>query len=101
MTMQTDLFVDVPLSRVRDPETSHLAAERIRKSGALGCQQAAVLAAVHQWPGMTAVELAHLAKMDRYAVSRRTAELAGVKIKRGPARACTVNGSQMTTWFAL
>lgn len=99
--MQVDMFVDTPRSRRSDPETSHLAAERIKSSGKLGCQQAAVLAAVREWPGMTAVELAHLAKMDRYAVSRRTAELAGVKIRRGPARACTVNGSQMATWHPM
>jgi len=96
-----DLFVDTPRARNADPSTSHLAAERIKKSGALGHQQAAVLAAVRQFPGMTSVELAHLAKMDRYAVSRRTAELAGVKIRRGPPRACSVKGSQMVTWFPL
>ena len=96
-----DLFVDTPRARNADQSTSHLAAERIKKSGVLGRQQAAVLAAIRQWPGMTAVELAHLAKMDRYAVSRRTAELNGVKIRRGPARACTVNGSMMVTWHPL
>ena len=101
MQQQVDMFVDTPRSRRADPETSHLAAERIKSSGALGHQQAAVLAAVRQWPGMTAVELAHLAKMDRYAVSRRTAELAGVKIRRGPVRVCTVNGTPMTTWAPL
>lgn len=96
---QQALFTDTPRARRRDPETSHLAAERIKASGALGHQQAAVLAAVREWPGMTAVELAKLAKMDRYAVSRRTAELAGVKIRKGQARTCTVNGTPMVTWW--
>lgn len=96
---QQTLFTDTPRARNTDPGTSHLAAERIKASGALGKQQQAVLEAVRQWPGKTAVELAHLANIDRYAVSRRTAELSPVHIRRGPPRNCTVNGRPQTTWF--
>ena len=96
---QQTLFTDTPRARNTDPGTSHLAAERIKTSGALGKQQQAVLEAVRKWPGKTAVELAHLANINRYAVSRRTAELSPVHIRRGPPRNCTVNGRPQTTWF--
>ena len=98
---QQALFTDTPRARRRDPETSHLAAERIKASGALGKQQQAVLEAVRKWPGSTAVEIARLGQIDRYAVSRRTAELAGVKIRKGQSRTCTVNGTPMTTWWPM
>ena len=95
------LLTDTPRARRRDPQTSHQAAEGIRRSGELGKQQRAVLEAVRAHPGKTAVELAHLAGLDRYAVSRRTAELSPVHIRRGPPRICTVNGRPQTTWFIV
>ena len=71
---QLDCFApmtDTPRARRSDPETSHIAADRIKASGVLGKQQAAVLEAVRRYPGSTAVEIAKLAGIDRYAVSRR------------------------------
>jgi len=79
----------------------------------LGPQQQAVLDAVRQWPGSTAVELAQHASLPRLAVSRRLPELAAVfdvvkgqrvfrakpYVRRGPPRACRVTGSAQTTWF--
>jgi hypothetical protein len=76
-------------------------------------QQQAVLDAVRQWPGSTAVELAQHAALPRLAVSRRLPELAAVfdvvkgqrvfrsrpYVRRGPPRACRVTGSAQTTWF--
>jgi hypothetical protein len=108
--MQADLFqytpatycpplTDTPRARRTDPETSHMAAQRIKASGALGCQQSAVFAAVRQWPGSTAVELARLAGMDRYAVSRRLPELEPVHVRRGEARTCEANGRPQVTWW--
>jgi hypothetical protein len=95
------LLADTPRARRRDPQTSHQAAEGIRRSGELGKQQRAVLEAVRAFPGKTAVELAHLAGLNRYAVSRRTAELSPAHIRRGPPRICTVNGRPQTTWYAV
>lgn len=90
-------LTDTPRARNTDPESSHVAAQKIR--AVLGCQQSAVLAAVKQWPGMTAVELAHLGKMDRYAVSRRLPELCPVHVRRGDIRDCSVNARPQVTWW--
>lgn len=100
--LQADLFsMDAPrpMSRRHDPETSRIAAERLRASGALGKQAAAVLEAVRQHPGSTAVEIAQRAGIDRHAVSRRLPELQRQgKVRRGPPRDCTVNGRPQSTW---
>lgn len=95
------LLADLPRSRRSDPETSHEAAEQVRRSGELGRQQRAVLEAVKAHPGKTAVELARLAGLDRYAVSRRLPELQPVHVRRGPPRECTVNRRPQSTWFAV
>lgn len=95
------LLADTPRSRRSDPETSHQAAEQIRRSGELGRQQLAVLEAVRAHPGKTAVELARLAGLDRYAVSRRLPELQPVHVRRGPPRECTVNHRPQSTWFPV
>lgn len=100
--LQQSLFVESKtpaLARRSDPATSHIAAARMRESGAAGRQAQAVLAAVRQWPGSTAVEIAQLAGIDRYAVSRRLPELAKAgSVRRSAPRNCTVNGRPQTTW---
>ena len=104
------LLTDTPRSRKTDPDTSHKAADLVRRSGQLRESQALVLAAVRAWPGHTAVELAHL--MDgtvcrtlprpthwwRLEVSRRLPELVPFHVKRGEARQCTRSGTSQTTW---
>jgi hypothetical protein len=90
---------DTPRARRSDPETSHLAAERIRPK--LRAQQQAVLDALTRWPGSTAVELAKVSGLDRYLVSRRLPELVPMHAKRGTARTCTVAGTPQTTWRPL
>ena len=93
------LLADTPRSRRSDPETSHQAADAIRRSGALGRQQRLVLEAVKANPGKTAVELARIAGLDRYAVSRRLPELQPVHVRRGPPRDCSINGRPQSTWW--
>jgi hypothetical protein len=95
------LLADVPRARKADPDTSHQAAEKIRKSGELGRQQRAVLEAVKAYPGKTAVELAHLAGLERYAVSRRLPELQPTHVRRGPPRDCSINGRPQSTWHPV
>jgi len=98
--MQADLFspmTDTPRARRSDPETSHLAAERVKPK--LRKQQEAVLAALTRWPGSTAVELAHATGLDRYLVSRRLPELVPVWARRGKPRTCSVAGTAQTTWY--
>lgn len=92
-------FTDTPRARRSDPETSHLAAERIKPK--LRAQQQAVLDALARWPGSTAVELAHETGLDRYLVSRRLPELVPVHARRGKPRVCSVNGTPMTTWYPV
>ena len=96
--MQADLFpmTDTPRARRSDPETSHLAAERVKPK--LRKQQEAVLAALTRWPGSTAVELAKVSGLDRYLLSRRLPELVPIWVRRGKPRVCTVAGTPQTTW---
>ena len=88
-------------ARRSDPETSHVAAERIERSGRLRQQQAQVLDALTRWPGSTAVELSKASGIDRYVVSRRLPELVPKWVRRGKPRACTVAGTAQTTWYAV
>lgn len=100
-------LVDVPRAANADPETSHLAADRIKATGALGDQQRRVLDLVNRFPGCTSAELANavsVATGDAYAklrtqFARRLPELAGVHIRRGDARVCKVTGSKCVTWW--
>jgi DNA-binding MarR family transcriptional regulator len=99
LDMLTTSTVPPPMSRRTDPQTSRIAAERLRASGELNRQERAVLAAVTRWPGSTAVELAKFAELDRYAVSRRLPELQRKgQVRRGPPRDCTVNGRAQCAW---
>lgn len=93
--------VRTPAARSTDPESSHIAAESITKTGVRAHQQRQVLAALRQWPGSTSAELARHAHMDRYAVARRLPELVPLFAFRGATRACTTNGRPATTWWPL
>lgn len=91
-----------PLARKTDPDTSHAAACEYRDSGKLTQSKAAVLTAVRKRGGLTAVELALMANLDRYEVSRRLADLrkAGL-IRCGESRLCDVHQRKMQTWWAV
>jgi len=92
------LIADLPRSRGQDPDSSHDAAEAIRRSGALATQQQAILTAVRRWPGLTSLELAARLKFDRYQVARRLPEIetAG-KVRRGEIK--TINRRKHLTWW--
>lgn len=87
-------------ARRSDPESSHIAAREVTRSGATAHQQRQAVAAVRQWPGSTSRELAEHAQMDRYALARRLpeAERAGL-IVRGPMRECSISGRETLTWW--
>lgn len=103
------LLADLPRSRATDPNTSHQAADRIRRSGQLGRQQLQVLEAVRRWPGRTSAELGQLVAAElgqdptrwRYTVARRLPELAPVHIRRSKPRSCEVTGNPATTWHPV
>lgn len=91
------LLADTPRARRDDPETSHKAAERVRRTGLLRGHQTKVLETVRQHPGATYVEIAEFAGLERHAVARRLKELEPVYLKRGPER--VVNRRPLTTWW--
>ena len=93
--------VATPRARATDPLTSHLAADRLAKSGKLREQQRQVLDALTRWPGSTAVELATNSGLDRYLVSRRLPELVPQWARRGRPRVCTVAGTAQGTWYPV
>lgn len=100
-------IIDVPRAANADPSTSHLAAERIKASGALGEQQQRVLECAQAHPGCTSAELADFeARADRgdYAYlrtmfGRRLPEVALLHIRRGDARVCRKTGAKCVTWW--
>lgn len=102
-------LVDVPRAANADPETSHLAAEQIKASGALGKQQQRVLDAVRCYPGRTSAELASLIAAERkddYSTwrtrtGRRLPELRGVHIRMGESRVCQATKRECVTWWPL
>lgn len=105
-TIRTRPLVDVPRAANTDPDTSHLAAERIKASGALNEQQRLVLAYVKRFPGMTSAELAEERAKEvggtwrehRPMFGRRLGELAVLHIRKGEARVCRVCKAKCVTW---
>ena len=91
------LIADVPRSRAADPDTSHEAADQIRRSGELGRQQREVLEAVKRWPGLTSLELGARMDINRWAVARRLPELEPTHVRKGESR--LVNGRRHVTWW--
>jgi hypothetical protein len=107
-TAQPDLFtapaprrvVETPIARARDPESSHLAADEITKSGARAHQQHQTAAAVKQYPGCTSQELSEATGMDRYVLARRLSECETAKsVRRGEMRHCLITGRKALTWW--
>lgn len=86
-------------ARLSDPITSHIAGAEHEANGTAGSNREACLAIVLFYPGLTAVEIAFRAGVDRHEVSRRLPELErDLKVKKGPRRRCSINGSLMVTW---
>ena len=104
-----NLLADLPRSRAADPDTSHQAADKVRRSGELGKQQLAVLEAVKRWPGRTSAELGQLIAQQRqedvtrwrYTAARRLPELTPVHIRRAKPRKCEATGNPATTWYPV
>jgi predicted transcriptional regulator len=87
------------LARTHDPESSHIAAQRMVQSGAQNAQQQVVLDLVRKHPGSTSDELGEYGLLDRYQIARRLPELesAGFIVK-GPMRKSTKTGRPAVTW---
>lgn len=93
-----NLLSNSPIARLTDPETSHLSAEEITKSGERARQQHAVLVLVKKYPSHTSMELSR-SGIDRHTIARRLPELesAGL-VCRGQRRCCGVTGKMALTW---
>lgn len=62
-------------ARRTDHDSSHAAADRAERSGAIEAQMNRVLAAVRAHPGSTSAQLSALAGIDRHTVARRLPDL--------------------------
>jgi hypothetical protein len=94
------LNVQTQAARSRDPETSHLAADEITKSGARQKQVERVVAMVHKTDGMTSRELADHHKEDRYMVARRLSEAeTAQEVEKGQPRTCAIGKCKAVTWW--
>lgn len=97
---QPDFFGPHALARRRDPESSHLAARKIERSGRAAAQRAKTLAAVKNWPGCTSMELAKNTGLERYMLARRLPELRkGGLIRNGEDQICAVSKVLGLTWW--
>lgn len=96
------LNIQTPAARETDPETSHIAADKITKSGERKLQQERVADAVRRWPGCTSAELAEKMRADRTMPARRLKEIetAGAVV-RGHARYCDVRNTKAVTWWPI
>jgi hypothetical protein len=93
--------IRTPSARGTDPESSHLAAERITQSGKRSSQQDEAVRLVTSYPGHTAAELAEFSRLDRYQLSRRLPEIERIHVHKGSMRECRILGSQCVTWWPL
>jgi hypothetical protein len=87
-------WIDGPLARGTDHDSSHLAAEAARARGDVYTQARAVAGMIRRWPGRTTKELSLLARVDRYMVGRRAPEAE----RQGWVHAHRVPGRQITWW---
>lgn len=87
------------IARRGDPVTSHLAAEKITRSGRRAIQRQAVLALVQKYPGCTSLELARHSGMDRYICARRLPELESAgAVRKSGQKVCSVGQRPAVTW---
>jgi hypothetical protein len=92
--------IETPAARATDPESSHLAAEQITRSGRRGQQLALTIASVRSFPGYTSQELAEKTGHDRYMLARRLPEavIAGA-VKKGIIAECSVTRRKALLWW--
>jgi hypothetical protein len=98
---QPDLFDGLHAkSRNADPESSHLAADLMERTGCATRQRSLCLEAVVASPGITAAEVAVCTGLERHAPSRRLPELrdAGL-VKNGAQRICRATNNTSITWY--
>lgn len=92
--------VETPAARSTDPESSHMAADDITRSGKRAHQQHQAVAAVRAKPGMTSFELALATGLDRFMLARRLPDcVTAGSVVKGTPKKCTVTGKMALTWW--
>lgn len=90
-----------PRARATDPETSHLAASHMIRTGRIKAQQERVYQAVKSSPGRTALELDRQFGTDR-VFGRRLSELERMGlVRKDTPRRCEVGGRLACVWVAV
>jgi len=99
---QLGLFEAKARARRTDPQTSHVAAKNVERSGGAKDQRSKCLEIVKGNPNLTAAEIAVKAGMERHVPSRRLPELREMGlVVNGKARKCRAVGSVSMTWAAV
>lgn len=97
-------FDAVPQTHSRDPQSSHDAETRMRKSGKMKRHAEHVLELVREWPNFTSRELSETrqCRLDLVEVRRRLTSLMNDgRIEQGPQRTCTVARTRAVVWKTL
>lgn len=91
----------VARARRDDPETSHLAAEQINKSGKIAEHHQIIAALVRQYPGLTTGELSEkTTELTHEQIWRRMSELEELNtVIHGAKRLCKVRRTLCRPWY--
>ncbi len=108
-----------PIAHIHDPSSSHIAAERVARSGKRARNKELVLRWLKVWmtkqrwdglpPPPTAIELWNLMQSDHkrllkepQEVRRRLTDLlADGLVRQGPQRKCRIRGTTQVTWWPV
>lgn len=99
-TTAPSLF-DPPMARTTDPDTSHIAAQKMKDTGAMNKQSKWVLDSLKAANGSTYRELAAAMGLHNpNACARRLPDLRNKGlVVNGENRVCKVAGNKMQTWW--
>jgi len=86
------------LSRNTDPESSHIAAARVTRTGKTARDRAKCAQAVALYPGRTSYELHKETGLDRHMLGRRLYECKGIR-KGKHLRKDHYTGTPSLTWW--
>ena len=95
-------------SHLLDPPTSHLAAQRMERSGQAATNREKCLREVRRMPGQTAAEIALMVGLERHEPSRRLPELRRLGLVSNGndaigriSRICVVTGNLSVVWMPV
>lgn len=96
--------IQTPAARRNDPESSHLAAAGVTKSGKRRTHIRQLAELVVNNPGQTSAELAFIAAdvhphLTRHECARRLPDGAGTMFTRGESRQCRQTNRLCLTWW--